>query len=189
LRDLDGRIDAVLDAGPTLHGVESTVLDPNQIPMLIYRPGAVTREMIREVGGPVEVFESPAKLRETLAEALPSPGVGLRHYAPRARLVLIESVGTVQEIAARITHAALENACDRVGVMLPAGIPIPEELFALRIFGWGRWDAPDEMAQLLYAGLRLLDDQECSVILCPLPPQDGIGVAIRDRLFKAGARE
>jgi L-threonylcarbamoyladenylate synthase len=189
LRDLDGRIDAVLDAGPTLHGVESTVLDPNQIPMLIYRPGAVTREMIREVGGPVEVFESPAKLRETLAEALPSPGVGLRHYAPRARLVLIESAGTVQEIAARITHAALENACDRVGVMLPAGIPIPEELFALRIFGWGRWDAPDEMAQLLYAGLRLLDDQECSVILCPLPPQDGIGVAIRDRLFKAGARE
>lgn len=189
LHDLDGRIDAVLDAGPTLHGVESTVLDPNQTPMLIYRPGAVTREMIRKVGGPVEVFESPAKLRDTPAEALPSPGVGLRHYAPRARLVLIESAGTTQEIAARITHAALENACDRIGVMLPAGIPVHEELFALRIFGWGRWDAPAEMAQLLYAGLRSLDEQECSVILCPLPPHDGIGVAIRDRLVKAGSRE
>jgi L-threonylcarbamoyladenylate synthase len=184
--DLDGRIDAVLDAGPALHGVESTVLDPNQIPMLIYRPGAVTREMIGEVAGPVEIYAGPAELRETPAEALPSPGVGLRHYAPKARLVLVESTGTAAEIAARITHAALENACDRMGVMLPAGIPVPEELFALPIFNWGRWSAPDEMAQSLYAGLRALDEQDCTVILCPLPPHEGIGVAIRDRLEKAG---
>ncbi len=45
------------------------------------------------------------------------------------------------------------------------------------------------MAQSLYAGLRALDEQECSVILCPLPPHQGIGVAIRDRLRKAGNRE
>ncbi len=56
LHDLDGRIDAVLDAGPTAHGVESTVLDPCQSPMVIYRPGAVTREQIRDVAGPVEIF-------------------------------------------------------------------------------------------------------------------------------------
>ena len=48
LDDLDGRIDAVLDAGPTAHGVESTVLDPCQSPMMIYRPGAVTAEQIRD---------------------------------------------------------------------------------------------------------------------------------------------
>ena len=87
LDDLDGRIDAVLDAGPTLHGVESTVLDPCQNPMMIYRPGAVTAEQIRALAGAVEMFQ-PA-LREAPREALPSPGVGLRHYAPRARLVLI----------------------------------------------------------------------------------------------------
>src|ERR1700734_2271490 len=46
LDDLDGRIDALLDAGPTTHGVESTVLDPCQSPMVIYRPGAVTAEQI-----------------------------------------------------------------------------------------------------------------------------------------------
>lgn len=194
LRDLDGRIDAVLDAGPALHGVESTVLDPNQTPMLIYRPGAVTREMIEKTAGAVEIFKSPTELRETPAEALPSPGVGLRHYAPRARLVLIEipaieSGVTPAEIAARITDAALANECDRMGVMLPAGIPVPEELFALPIFSWGSWDAPEEMAHALYAGLRALDEQGCTVILCPLPPNEGIGVAIRDRLFKAGNRE
>ncbi|MGB6829372.1 MAG: Sua5 family C-terminal domain-containing protein, partial [Terracidiphilus sp.] len=189
LHDLDGRIDAVLDAGPALHGVESTVLDPNQIPMLIYRPGAVTAEMIQSVAGPVEMFAGTGELRETPAESLPSPGVGLRHYAPKARLVLIESAGTRAEIATRIAHAAFENACDRVGVMLPAGIPVPEELFGLPIFAWGQWDAPEEMAQSLYAGLRALDEQECTVILCPVPPHNGIGVAIRDRLRKAANRE
>src|ERR1700734_3017565 len=48
LEDLDGRIDAVLDAGPTIHGVESTVLDPCRNPMVIYRPGAVTAVQIRD---------------------------------------------------------------------------------------------------------------------------------------------
>ena len=48
LDDLDGRIDAVLDAGPTQHGVESTVLDPDQTPMMIYRPGAITAAQIRD---------------------------------------------------------------------------------------------------------------------------------------------
>ena len=54
LEDLDGRIDAILDAGPTPHGVESTVLDPNSSPMVIYRPGAISPSQIREVAGAVE---------------------------------------------------------------------------------------------------------------------------------------
>ena len=91
LHDLDGRIDAVLDAGPATRGVESTVLDPSSIPMTIYRPGAVTEEQIREIAGPVEVFRGGAELNQAAREALPSPGVGLRHYAPRARLVLVEA--------------------------------------------------------------------------------------------------
>ena len=75
LDDLDGRIDAVLDAGPTLHGVESTVLDPNQSPMMIYRPGAITAAQIRDVAGPV-VFYTPAPTQPATPESpLPSPGV------------------------------------------------------------------------------------------------------------------
>jgi len=56
LDDLDGRIDAVLDAGPAEHGVESTVLDPNLSPMAIYRPGAVTSFQIQDTAGPVELY-------------------------------------------------------------------------------------------------------------------------------------
>ena len=58
LQDLDGRIDAVIDAGPTRHGIESTVLDPCRSPMVIYRPGAVTAQQIRDIAGAVEVFSS-----------------------------------------------------------------------------------------------------------------------------------
>jgi L-threonylcarbamoyladenylate synthase len=43
------------------------------------------------------------------------------------------------------------------------------------------------MARELYAGLRALDGAGCTVILCPLPPPEGIGAAIRDRLLKAGS--
>jgi L-threonylcarbamoyladenylate synthase len=184
LHDLDGRIDAVLDAGPTEHGVESTVLDPSTIPITIYRPGAVTAEQIQEIAGAVEVFRSGGRLEETPREALPSPGLGLRHYAPRARLVLVE--GPLAELAARLGEAVLGLVGERVGVMLPREVTAPDGAV---VFAWGRWAAPEEMARELYAGLRALDAQGCTVILCPLPPAEGIGAAIRDRLKKAGARE
>jgi L-threonylcarbamoyladenylate synthase len=182
LQDLDGRIDAVVDAGPTEHGVESTVLDPCQSPMMIYRPGAVTRAQIQEIAGEVEIFHESAALAAKPREAMPSPGVGLRHYAPRARLLLIE--GELAEMKARLVEAAEGLTGERVGVMLPAELTAPEGSAA--VFAWGRWAAPKEMARNLYAGLRALDGEECTVILCPLPPVAGIGAAIRDRLLRAG---
>jgi L-threonylcarbamoyladenylate synthase len=187
LHDLDGRIDAVLDAGPTAHGVESTVLDPCQSPMLIYRPGAITRQQIFEVAGPVEFYKGTGELHMTPPEALPSPGVGLRHYAPRARLVLVE--GQLDEIGSRLVEAAKGKPIATLGVMLPAGITLPDELNAAKLFPWARWSAPNELARDLYAGLRELDAQGCVTILCPLPPAEGIGAAIRDRLIKAGNQE
>jgi L-threonylcarbamoyladenylate synthase len=179
LDDLDGRIDAVVDAGATGLGVESTVLDCCQSPMVIYRPGAVTAEQIRAVGGPVGLFES-GELEETPREAMPSPGVGIRHYAPRARLVLVDA--PLGELEARLEELVLLLADERVGVMLPAEIAAPAWT---TVFAWGRWDAPEELARKLYAGLRMLDERGCTVILCPLPPAEGIGAAIRDRLMKA----
>ena len=117
LHDLDGRIDAVVDAGPTEHGVESTVLDPCQSPMVIYRPGAVTVEQIRAIGGEVSIYRGKGELVETPVEALPSPGVGLRHYAPKARLVLVE--GPLEKLHALMVEAAMGLAGERVGIMLP----------------------------------------------------------------------
>ena len=119
LDDLDGRIDAIIDAGPTRHGVESTVLDPTQSPMMIYRPGAITAATDSRgcrSGGCITKNECCPPI--AAPAALPSPGVGLRHYAPRARLILVE--GTSQELPARLADAARRHANDRLGLMLPA---------------------------------------------------------------------
>ena len=182
LEDLDGRIDAVLDGGPTEHGVESTVLDPCQNPMVIYRPGAVTAAQIQDVAGPVEVFRSAGGFKKR--QSMPSPGVGLRHYAPNARLVLVDAPQA--QLGTQMAQAASRFPRERIGLMLPAEIDAP--IAGAAVFAWGRLSAPVELARELYAGLRALDAQGCTVILCPLPAADGIGAAIRDRLHKAAKR-
>jgi L-threonylcarbamoyladenylate synthase len=181
LDDLDGRIDAILDAGPTQHGVESTVLDPNQSPMMIYRPGAITANQIRNVAGPVDYFEPLMLPQSKPGEALPSPGVGLRHYAPVAQLVLVEA--PLAELPNLLTEAAASHAGERLGLMLPAELASPASNVVA--FPWGRWANPEELAANLYSGLRALDAFGCTVILCPLPPSEGLGAAMRDRLRKA----
>jgi L-threonylcarbamoyladenylate synthase len=192
LDDLDGRIDAVVDADPTAFGVESTVLDPNASPMVVYRPGAITVEQIRAVAGPAELFAeeqpNPAKERE----ALPSPGVGLRHYAPRARLILVEAGEDTADLAAHLLKIALAHPGECIGIMLPtefARLDLNLQSIPMEIFSWGHWSQPEELAQRLFAGLRHLDAQGCTVILCPVPPGRGIEVAIRDRLRKAAWKE
>jgi L-threonylcarbamoyladenylate synthase len=185
LDDLDGRIDAILDAGPTARGVESTVLDPCRTPMMIYRPGAITADHIRSVAGEVELYEAGATLPEEPQEALPSPGVGLRHYAPRARLVLVEA--PLDQLTQMLEEAVAHHPDERVGVMLPVELA-STGLAGAAVFPWGRWSAPEELAHSLFAGLRALDAERCSLILCPVPFDEGIGAAIRDRLMKASRK-
>lgn len=184
LADLDGLIDAVVDAGPTLHGLESTVLDPCRSPMILYRPGAITEAQIEAVAGrPVQVFD-PADEVSGTQQGLPSPGVGLRHYAPRAKLVLIDA--DTGQIEAELGRAAQAQAEGKIGVMLPSGIEAPA---GVAIFQWGDWESVNELGHRLFAGLRQLDAEGCSVILCPIPSGEGIGAAIRDRLRKAARSE
>ncbi len=178
LADLDGRIDAVLDAGPTTIGVESTVLDPTQTPMVLYRPGAVTAAALTAVTGiAVEVFVPKA---EDKPASMPSPGVGIRHYAPRARLVLVE--GSLAALQAAIAVAEVDEPRGIVGVLLPRDWTFSGDAV---IQSWGRWDDPEALAAGLFAGLRALDDLGVSVIVCPLPEAGGLRDAIRDRLEKA----
>ncbi len=176
LEDLDGRIDAVLDGGATTVGVESTVLNPDQTPMMLYRPGAVTRAMLESVGGAVVSYKETGTVFDRAS--LPSPGVGMRHYAPRAQLELVDSES---ELQARLS--ALAKNGKRVGVMLPRGWTLRDR--AAEVFAWSSFDDLGSLAQSLFAGLRELDCRGVSTILCPLPLEEGLGVALRDRLEKA----
>lgn len=185
LEDLDERIDAVLDGGATTVGIESTVLDVKQ--MIIYRPGAVTEEMIAAVAGTVTVFQAQAIELSTPPESLPSPGVGLRHYAPRSTLELID-VEPGDSIAGTLL-AAIEfhrGAGESVGLMLPEDW---DSYLGVQIFAWGPWGDNEVLASRLFAGLRALDEAGVSVILCPLPSAEGVGLALRDRLQKAARKK
>jgi L-threonylcarbamoyladenylate synthase len=174
LADLDGRIDAVLDGGATNVGVESTVFD--LAAKAIYRPGAVTAAMIsRVIWDEVQVVTAAEVSGTDAPEALPSPGMGMRHYAPRARVVLVAGQREMLAEISRHTGAA-------VGVMLPddwnGGA-------AKILFRWGPWEDAEILARLLYFGLRNLDERGAKVIVCPVPQMGGMGEALRDRLEKA----
>ncbi|RXH56859.1 L-threonylcarbamoyladenylate synthase [Granulicella sibirica] len=176
LVDLDGRIDAILDGGPTSVGVESTVLDVGA--RMIYRPGAVTAEQISSVLGAEVSLVGDVFAHEP--ESLPSPGVGMRHYAPRARLVLVE--GTISDGIITRLETTVDGFEAQVGVMLPTGWRSGASMF---VYPWGDWENGEELARRVFAGLRALDEAGATVIVCPVPDATGIGAALRDRLGKA----
>ena len=206
-RDLDGRIDAILDAGPAEVGVESTVIDITVQPPIIYRPGGISREQIEFVIGPVRI--ACREIRDDAPpESLESPGLGIRHYAPRATLVLVEDERAMQSAIERLVARG-----EHVGLMLPDGWLVSRKVDPMEqpgrdssgieqcencssvaqvrqciVFSWGKFDQLPMLAARLYAGLRWLDEHQATVIVCPMPPVAGIGLAIVDRLRKAAAR-
>jgi L-threonylcarbamoyladenylate synthase len=183
LSDLAGAIDAVLDAGPTTVGVESTVVDPTQTPMVLYRPGAVTAAELAAVTG-IPVKSDHFRGQHMAPASLPSPGVGIRHYAPRAVLVLTGP--TAEELWNRAAELAADLEQDEwLGVMLPTGWLAPPRVTA---FAWGPWNDAAALAVRVFAGLRELDDRGVTTILCPLPEPGGLGDALRDRLQKAARK-
>ncbi|HTV14413.1 MAG TPA: L-threonylcarbamoyladenylate synthase [Acidobacteriaceae bacterium] len=187
--DLDGRIDAILDGGETTHGVESTVADVSDEGCVIYRPGVVTLEQMRAVcQGTVTLRGPDTSLDMADDNAAASPGMSVRHYAPRARLVLIEGDGEFQKVAFGDAARQCEESGQSLGLMLPDAFQMAVIGRRARVYRWGNWSDPEELAQRLYAGLRWLDAAGVSTILCPVPRGEGLAVAIRDRLLKAAAK-
>ena len=188
LADLNGRIDAVLDAGPCSVGVESTVLDPLRTPVVIYRQGAVTAAMLLEATGVAaemyHAFETEG-MSSTEPQSLPSPGVGLRHYAPCARLLLVEG-GDREVVWAR---ALAESQTRKTGLLWPEDWAIPEANAVregtLLVQPWGHWVSAETRAAALFSGLRALDAGGVQAIVCPLPEPGGLDDALRERLEKA----
>ena len=175
LADLDGRIDAVVDAGPTSIGVESTVLDPAA--RVLYRQGGISQQQIEAVLGAGITVYKPGP-QPTIPESLPSPGVGIRHYAPAAKVVLVHSPVDLQ--------AHLNGADpDTTGVLLPQDWSAAN--WPGTVFHWEPWTDSAGLARTLYNGLRTLDRAGIRTILCPLPPASDqpLVEAIRDRLMKA----
>ena len=178
--DLAGRVDLILDGGPTSIGVESTVLDLSGPTPLLLRPGGVTLEALTGVLGNVE-----QRTRPTEGTPLASPGLLDRHYAPRAEMRLFTGQDKALRNAMR-NAAGEELAVGRtVGLLLAdddlpflGGLDCP--MFAL-----GQLSDLAAIAQRLYDGLRALDRAGVEIILARDAPAHGLGLAIRDRLRRA----
>jgi L-threonylcarbamoyladenylate synthase len=176
LEDLDGRIDAVIDSGDTTLGLESTVVDVCEEPPILYRPGMVTLQQLQSLCPSMIAYREP---EDGVSGPQASPGIGLKHYSPRARLLLVENAGREKLFS---LAAELQAAGETVGVMLSAA---PANEGSYLVYEWGDLEDQEKLARRLFAGLRELDAAGATVIVCPLPENRGLGITIRDRLLKA----
>jgi L-threonylcarbamoyladenylate synthase len=183
LADLDGRIDAVIDGGPTELGLESTVLDTRTEPPRILRPGGVTRDdLVRVLGRPV----AAPMLELDAAVPAASPGQLTRHYSPKATVRLFSS--KTPAIPQRMIDAIRTSSrAGRVGVLAYAGDEIALQDLPVMVEVLGPRDAPEILARRLYAALRTLDGSGVRVIFARLADPAGLGEALNDRLRRAAS--
>lgn len=165
--ELSGRIDAILVGEPATVGIESTVVDCCQEPAVVLRPGGIGWEEIRRVLPEVQVLDSGDELMIAAVADLASPGLRYRHYAPRARIVLVNGpeevpVGSGVGYLGRTPH----SAADRLGVYRIA-------------------ESAEEYARWLFATFREADQRELEVLYCQRVEQEGLGRGIMDRLQRA----
>lgn len=174
LAGLGGRIDLILDGGPTPGGIESTVLDLTGTPPRVLRPGLVTPADIEHVIG--LVLRPPA---QTSAVSGPqrSPGMLGRHYAPRVPL------DCVSEEQAGGCVAAWHAQGRRVGWLTFA----PPDAGTADVLMLQMPADPAAYGARLYDALHALDAAGVDRIVVSLPPDTEEWLAIRDRLRRAAS--
>jgi L-threonylcarbamoyladenylate synthase len=166
--ELGDAVDFVLDGGSCQVGVESTIVDVTGETPSILRPGGVTCEDLEAVLGHPVAVPSTSGVRV--------PGQHPSHYAPRARVVLVEPEKVVAEAE------LAQEAGHQVGVFLPPSLAGAAVKAHAVVALPGSLDA---YAHGLYGFLRELDRQGCDLIVASLPVEEGLGLAVANRLRRA----
>jgi L-threonylcarbamoyladenylate synthase len=148
--------DLILDGGPSLVGVESTIIDCTGDAPRILRLGAITQEMIEETTGLVVMDATSAQSDIRVSGSLES------HYSPKAKVIL-----DVVAVAGD-------------GLIAPDQIPTPNGVIRLMAPSTN-----EQYARDLYRALRLADQKGLEVVVALQPGGDGLAAAIRDRLQRA----
>lgn len=176
--DLDGnKVEVILDAGKTRFGLESTVVDVSGIEPVILRPGAVTQEALERI------LKTPVRYASNLFGAVRSPGMKYRHYAPKAKVVIISYKAQTKMVAQeRLLIKRFQNQNQRVGILatLPKTVRRPKA-DAICFAG----ATQSSVAKNLFHCLRQLDRENIDIILAEGVLERDLGVAIMNRLNKA----
>ena len=176
VEDMAGKIDAIVDGGPCGVGVESTIIDLTCTPPRLLRPGGLQLEALEEVLG--EVAVDAALLRPLGEGEKPkAPGMKYRHYAPKApvTVVLGEPSATADYITAHLgEHTGVICFDEWAGRF--AGHVVENIGSAAR---------KDEQARRVFDALRAFDHTDVTEIYAQCPHEDGLGLAVANRLKKA----
>jgi L-threonylcarbamoyladenylate synthase len=183
--DMTGRIEMILDDGPVGIGLESTIIDLTGEEPMILRPGYITREMLEQVLGGVEIDKTI--LDASCKEPPKAPGMRYRHYAPKGQLSIVE--GSLTAVVDTINGLCAEAAGEgkKTGI-----IGTDETVSCYRadsIKSVGSRDDEEAIAHNLYRILREFDDENVERIYSESFSSSGIGQAIMNRLLKAAGHQ
>lgn len=178
LQDMEGVIAGIVDGGDCNIGVESTIIDTTGEEAVILRPGGITREMIADVMGKVEIDPGLVKANETPK----APGMKYRHYAPKAPMVLIEGPEASQGV---IRAAIMAEASGlKIGVLAldetVKHLPKSEHLV---VHNGGK--SQEELAENLFRELRMFDRENVDAIIGEGVGDENLGLAIMNRMRKS----
>lgn len=179
IKDMDGRIDAIIEGGSAEIGLESTIVKADGESLTLLRPGAITRDALLCVCENVEIASAVTEALKADERPL-SPGMKYRHYAPKADLVLLD--GESEDIIAFLAEEAKDKRC----LMLAYTEEIPL-LSSVAVIDVGNRDDLSTQAKRLFCALREADELELDKIYAHLPKKDGLGLALYNRMIRAAA--
>ena len=178
-QDMDGRVDMILDGGESEIGLESTIVKIDGDGLILLRPGGITCDALSLVCEKVTIAD--AVLHQLAENERPlSPGMKYRHYAPTAPLVLLK--GKDKDVLAYLKGETQAQKC--------AILCYNEEcdfLAGSTLFPIGNKNDLASQARRLFSALREADNTDAEIIYAHLPPQDGLGLALYNRLIRAAA--
>jgi len=174
--DLNDKIEMIIDGGKTKVGVESTVLDITVSPAQVLRAGGISMEQLKKV-----ICE--VKIGEELEMGFRSPGRLNSHYSPRAKLILVEEKGETQ--VSKVLKIAFEYKGQgfKVGIMAKEENKDKYNGFKVKVIGKG--NELKTCAANLFSILRSFDQEGFEIIIAEGLEEQGLGLAIMERLRKA----
>ena len=181
--DLDGKIDLILDAGPTSIGLESTVVNFTSIVPEVLRPGGISIEELRKVIKDIKIHPFVLADEKIVIDKALSPGMKHKHYAPKASIILVE--GSVPQIIKKIKELKkyYESKGIKVGI-LGTQETIKQYNSKVKKTLGSRFNL-GAIAQNLFRVLREFDLENVEIIIAEGVTEEGLGLAVMNRLRKA----
>ena len=182
VEDLNGRVDYIIGGESSDIGVESTIVDCTVNPPLVLRPGGITLEMLKEINPEIEL-DKALKSKPNDDFKPKAPGMKYKHYAPNAHLKIIKGKN---EKTIEIINEIVENYIEKGNDV--AILTTNENLNKFnngKVISIGSENDLKEIAKNLFEALRKCDDLRVQYILCQGFEENGVGLAIMNRLNKA----